>query len=49
MTGVERTEKAPWSAWRQRWPRWAAWATVLWAVLYAGFGLACVLSGTSLL
>ncbi|WP_236053939.1 MULTISPECIES: hypothetical protein [Streptomyces] len=49
MTSVERTMTAPWSAWRQRWPRWAAWATMLWAVLYAGFGLACALSGTSLL
>ncbi|MBT2472578.1 hypothetical protein J7E97_33185 [Streptomyces sp. ISL-66] len=26
-----------------------AWATMLWAVLYAGFGLACALSGPSLL
>lgn len=41
--------KALWSAWWQRWPRWVAWATMLWAVLYAGFGLACALSGTSLL
>ncbi|MFD9358694.1 hypothetical protein [Streptomyces sp. NPDC060031] len=49
MTSVERTMKALWSAWWQRWPRWVAWATMLWAVLYAGFGLACALSGTSLL
>ncbi|MFD9336234.1 hypothetical protein ACFWBF_17750 [Streptomyces sp. NPDC060028] len=48
MTGAERTMKALWSAWWQRWPRWVAWATMLWAVLYAGFGLACALSGTSL-
>lgn len=43
--------KALWSAWRQgwqRWPRWVARATLLWAVLYAGFGLACALSGTPL-
>ncbi|MFF1411239.1 hypothetical protein ACFVX6_15850 [Streptomyces sp. NPDC058289] len=49
MTSVERTMEALWSAWWQRWPRWVAWATMLWAVLYAGFGLACALSGTSLL
>ncbi|MFF3316229.1 hypothetical protein ACFYV5_12055 [Streptomyces sp. NPDC003035] len=48
MTSDERTIKALWSDWWQRWPRWVAKATVLWAVLYAGFGLACVLSGTSL-
>ncbi|MFD5326220.1 hypothetical protein [Streptomyces sp. NPDC127092] len=48
MTKAERTVKAPWSAWWQRWPRWVARATVLWAVLYAGFGLTCVLTGTSL-
>ncbi|MEV5595681.1 hypothetical protein [Streptomyces sp. NPDC052496] len=47
MTSAERTVKAPWSAWWQRWPRWVARATVLWAVLYAGFGLVCALSGTS--
>ncbi|MFD7256328.1 hypothetical protein [Streptomyces sp. NPDC059874] len=49
MTNVERTIKAPWSTWWQRWPRWVAWATMVWAVLYAGFGLACALSGTPLL
>ncbi|MFI1645780.1 hypothetical protein ACH4XT_02385 [Streptomyces avidinii] len=49
MTSVERTVKALWSARWKRWPRWVAWATMLWAVLYAGFGLACALSGTSLL
>ncbi|MFD9368845.1 hypothetical protein ACFWA6_14235 [Streptomyces sp. NPDC060020] len=49
MTNDERTMKALWSAWWQRWPRWVAGATVLWAVLYACFGLACALSGTSLL
>ncbi|MGW7059896.1 hypothetical protein ACWGHM_15430 [Streptomyces sp. NPDC054904] len=48
MTGAERTTKALWSAWWQEWPRWVAGATVLWAVLYAGFGLACALSGTAL-
>ncbi len=41
--------KALWSAWWQRWPRWVPWATTLWAVLYAGFGLACALRGTPLL
>ncbi|MFF3676020.1 hypothetical protein ACFYYS_18885 [Streptomyces sp. NPDC002120] len=49
MTSDERTMKALWSAWWQRWPRWVAGATALWAVLYACFGLACALSGTSLL
>ncbi|MFG2331699.1 hypothetical protein ACGFMM_18940 [Streptomyces sp. NPDC048604] len=48
MTSVERTMKALWSALWQRWPHWVAWASMLWAVLYAGFGLACALSGTSL-
>ncbi|WP_250568586.1 hypothetical protein [Streptomyces sp. CJ_13] len=49
MTGVERTMEARWSAWWRRWPCWVALATMLWAVLYAGFGLVCALSGTSLL
>ncbi|MEU7730741.1 hypothetical protein AB0B78_36895 [Streptomyces sp. NPDC040724] len=49
MTSVQRTMKALWSAQWKRWPRWVARATMLWAVLYAGFGLACVLSGTPLL
>ncbi|MFG2229269.1 hypothetical protein ACGFNX_04500 [Streptomyces sp. NPDC048723] len=49
MTSAERTMKALWSAWWRRWPRWVARATMLWAVLYAGFGLACALSGTALL
>ncbi|MEU6868771.1 hypothetical protein ABZ924_37035 [Streptomyces sp. NPDC046876] len=49
MTSAERTAKARWSAWWQRWPCWVARATVLWAVLYAGFGLVCALTGTSLL
>ncbi|MFI8265816.1 hypothetical protein [Streptomyces sp. NPDC085665] len=48
MTGVERTMKSRWSAWWQRWPCWVARATTLWAVLYAGFGLVCALSGISL-
>ncbi|MEU4728881.1 hypothetical protein [Streptomyces sp. NPDC023588] len=49
MTSAERTAKVLWSAWWQRWPDWVARATMLWAVLYAGFGLACALSETSLL
>ncbi|MGI5479080.1 hypothetical protein [Streptomyces lavendofoliae] len=49
MTSAERTTKAPWSAWWRRWPRWVAWATTLWGLLYAGFGLACAMSGTRLL
>ncbi|MEU4998475.1 hypothetical protein [Streptomyces sp. NPDC021622] len=52
MTSAERTIKALWSAWWQRWqrwPHWVAWATLLWAVLYAGFGLVCALSEPSLL
>ncbi|WP_257132990.1 hypothetical protein [Streptomyces sp. ms184] len=38
------------STWRQRrpWPHRADRAALVWAVAYAGFGLACVLSGTSL-
>ncbi|MFE9481997.1 hypothetical protein ACFYNM_25735 [Streptomyces spororaveus] len=49
MTSGERTVKTLWSAWWRRWPHWVALATVLWAVLYAGFGLACALSGTALI
>ncbi|WP_405420259.1 hypothetical protein [Streptomyces erythrochromogenes] len=49
MTSAERTMEARRGARWRRWPRWVAWATMLWAVMYAGFGLACVLSGTSLL
>ncbi|MEU8775963.1 hypothetical protein [Streptomyces sp. NPDC048606] len=49
MTTVERTIKVLGRAWWRRWPRWVARATVLWGVLYASFGLACALSGTSLL
>lgn len=41
--------KVLWRAWWQRWPRWVPWATMLWAVLYAGFGLVCALRGTALL
>ncbi|MET9701191.1 hypothetical protein ABZY31_30335 [Streptomyces sp. NPDC006529] len=48
MTSGERTVQALWSAWWQRWPCWVARATVLWGVLYAGFGLACALRGTAL-
>ncbi|WP_327733764.1 hypothetical protein OG749_07685 [Streptomyces nojiriensis] len=48
MTGFERTMKALRGARWQPWPRRAAWATMLWGVLYAGFGLACALSGTPL-
>ncbi|MCM2422700.1 hypothetical protein [Streptomyces sp. RKAG293] len=42
MTSAERMMKALRSAW---WQRWVAWATMLWAVVYAGFGLVCALSG----
>ncbi|MET9687262.1 hypothetical protein ABZY81_02125 [Streptomyces sp. NPDC006514] len=49
MTSAERMTKALWSARWQRRPRAVARATLLWAVSYAGFGLACALSGTSLL
>ncbi|MGA4847253.1 hypothetical protein ACOBQB_13680 [Streptomyces sp. G5(2025)] len=45
-TGVTAT---PWRTWWQRWPCWVSRATTLWAVAYAGFGLACALSGTPLL
>ncbi|MFE3095451.1 hypothetical protein ACFXG1_16665 [Streptomyces sp. NPDC059248] len=49
MTTVERTIKVLWRGRWQRWPRWVARATMLWAVIYALFGLVCVLNGTSLL
>ncbi|WP_223837494.1 hypothetical protein [Streptomyces venezuelae] len=42
-------KEALWSAWWQRWPRWVARATMVWAVLYTGFALACALSGAPLL
>ncbi|WP_405977054.1 hypothetical protein [Streptomyces sp. NBC_00158] len=48
MTDSERTTDTPRSARRRGWQRRAAPATTLWAVLYAGFGLACVLTGTPL-
>ncbi|WP_229908634.1 hypothetical protein [Streptomyces griseosporeus] len=48
MTTVERTIKVLCRARWHLWPRWVARATMLWAVLYALFGLACALSGTSL-
>ncbi|MFD7786046.1 hypothetical protein ACFV4Q_23580 [Streptomyces nojiriensis] len=48
MTGFERTMKALRGARWQPWPRRVAWATMLWGVLYAGFGLACALSGAPL-
>lgn len=41
--------KALWMARWRRWPHWVPWATMLWAVLYAGFGLACALRGIPLL
>ncbi|MFD5200893.1 hypothetical protein ACFWM7_12245 [Streptomyces sp. NPDC058375] len=39
------------NTWRQQrpWPHRAGRAALVWAVAYAGFGLACVLSGTPLL
>ncbi|MFJ3926253.1 hypothetical protein [Streptomyces sp. NPDC090022] len=49
MTSAERMTRALWSAWWQRWPRWVARATMLWAVLYAGFALACTLNRIPLL
>ncbi|MFJ6612848.1 hypothetical protein ACIQPT_21520 [Streptomyces sp. NPDC091289] len=52
MTGAsEQTMTAIWGTWWRRWPgwaAWAAWATMLWAVLYASFGLVCALRGTPL-
>ncbi|WP_234308494.1 hypothetical protein [Streptomyces sp. NRRL F-4428] len=48
MTSAERTVRAPRSARWQGWPRWVARATVVWGVLYAGFGLGCALTGTTL-
>ncbi|MFE2145181.1 hypothetical protein ACFXA3_26165 [Streptomyces sp. NPDC059456] len=49
MTSDERTMKALWGAWWQRWPGWVAGATMVWGMSYAGFGLVCALSGTPLL
>ncbi|MBB5937588.1 hypothetical protein [Streptomyces zagrosensis] len=40
--------RAPWRTRWQRWPHWVGRAAMVWAVGYAGFGLACALSGTSL-
>ncbi|WP_330328394.1 hypothetical protein OHS33_00710 [Streptomyces sp. NBC_00536] len=48
MTSVGRTINVPRSARGQRWPGWVVRATMVWAVLYAGFGLACELTGASL-
>ncbi len=46
MVGATGTTRAPWRTWWQRWPCWVGRATTAWAVVYAGFGLACALSGT---
>ncbi|SPE58236.1 hypothetical protein SNS2_3859 [Streptomyces netropsis] len=35
-----------WRERRQAWPRWVGYATLGWAVVYGGFGLGAVLSGT---
>ncbi|MEU6420540.1 hypothetical protein [Streptomyces spiralis] len=40
---------ARWRTWWRQWPLWVGRATVIWAVGYAGFGLACTLSSTPLL
>ncbi|MDR3084542.1 MAG: hypothetical protein LBV60_27115 [Streptomyces sp.] len=34
-----------WRTWRRQRPYWVCWATLLWAVVYAGFGLACAVNG----
>ncbi|WP_285566598.1 hypothetical protein [Streptomyces sp. RTGN2] len=49
MIGATGTTKARWRTWLQRWPCWVGPATTLWAAVYAGFGLTCVLSGKALL
>ncbi|MFV2117453.1 hypothetical protein ACE14D_03015 [Streptomyces sp. Act-28] len=48
MDSKAGTTRAPWRTWWQRWPCRVSRATMAWAVVYAGFGLACVLSGTPL-
>nr|WSX53774.1 hypothetical protein OG409_35555 [Streptomyces sp. NBC_00974] len=54
MTGYARMMITSWRTRQQRCPRragwagWAGWAAMFWAVSYAGFGLACVLSDTPL-
>ncbi|MEW2077124.1 hypothetical protein AB0941_26405 [Streptomyces sp. NPDC013433] len=48
MDSATGTARAPWRTWWQWWPCWVGRATMVWAVVYAGFGLACALSGTPL-
>ncbi|MFB7089336.1 hypothetical protein [Streptomyces sp. NPDC056296] len=48
MDGATETTRARWRTWGQQWPCWVGRATLAWAVVYAGFGLACALSGTPL-
>ncbi|MFJ4950228.1 hypothetical protein [Streptomyces sp. NPDC088760] len=49
MVDATGTTRAPWRMWWQRWPSWVGRVATAWAVAYAGFGLACALSGTPLL
>ncbi|MEU0335892.1 hypothetical protein [Streptomyces sp. NPDC006193] len=49
MAGATGTTRAPGRAWGRRWPCWAARAATVWALVYAGFGLACAASGTPVL
>ncbi|MFK4693702.1 hypothetical protein RKD22_006637 [Streptomyces pristinaespiralis] len=48
MTGTTGMKRPPSRTWWQRWPCWVSRATVLWAIVYTGFGLACALNGTPL-
>jgi hypothetical protein len=38
-----------WLTWWRQWPRWVGRVTMVWAVAYAAFGLACAFSQTPLL
>ncbi|MEW1688412.1 hypothetical protein ACIQOF_25655 [Streptomyces sp. NPDC091265] len=49
MVGATGTTRAPRRRWWQGRPDRVARATTAWAVVYAGFGLSCALSGTPLL
>lgn len=48
MDGVTETMRAHSRTRWQRWPGWVGRATLVWAVVYACFGLACALSNTPL-
>ncbi|WP_326688618.1 hypothetical protein OIE63_16640 [Streptomyces sp. NBC_01795] len=47
MTVVTEVMTRSWRRCWERWPCWVGWAAMIWAVMYAGFGLVCVLNGIS--